>query len=103
MASWQTNVPALEWFFFARQIPWPNWMRFNNTEFEQLVTTGKTHPDEKKAMEAYDRAVEMIIDSACWVPLFYPQNLVAVRKNVLNYKLPPRIAGWMYLDVTVGS
>jgi len=100
MASWQSNTPALEWFFFARQIPWPNWVRFNNTEFEALVNKGKTHPDEKAAIEAYYKAQEIIIDQAIWAPMFYPQNIVAIRKNVLGYNLPPRTGAWMYLDVT---
>jgi peptide/nickel transport system substrate-binding protein len=103
MASWQSNTPALEWFFFSGQIPWPNWVRFSSTDFETLVNTGKTDPDQNKAIAAYYKAQEMIIDQAVWAPLFYSQNIVGIRKNVLNYNLPPRTGSWMYLDVTVAT
>jgi len=100
-ALYSTNVPGLEWFFFQQQIPWPNWMRLRSPEFESLVSAGKQNPDEKAAMEAENKAVLMIVQQAYWVPLFYPQNIVVIHKNIQNYQLPTFIYGWMFLDVTV--
>jgi peptide/nickel transport system substrate-binding protein len=99
----RTTAPMLEWFFAAKQQPWPNWMRVDSTDLESLIQLSATTPDDKIAYDAYYKVQDIIVDNAYWVPLFYPQNIVAIRSNVLNYKLPARTTGYMYLSVTIAK
>ena len=88
--SW-SNADILDWFLLSRQFPYPNHSRWVDERTDELITYAAQRPTWDERAEAYKEVQRYLIDQAVWAPVYIPMNMIAVRKEVKNFKYHP----WM--------
>jgi len=95
------DMPGLKWFFSPSQIPWPNWMRVNDTDLMNAIETGMIQTNADDAEIYFKEAQRIIVDEGYWNPLYYSTNYKIAHKSVIGLEHPQQSAGWIYLDVEI--
>jgi len=88
--SW-SNADILDWFLLSRQFPYPNHSRWVDDKTDELITFAAQRPTWDERAEAYKEVQRYLIDQAVWAPIYIPKQMIAVRKEVKNFKYHP----WM--------
>jgi peptide/nickel transport system substrate-binding protein len=88
--SWP-NADILDWFLLSTQAPYPNHSRWMDTKTDELIKRAATEPTWEQRAEGYKELQKYLIEQAVWCPIYIPDNLIAVRKEVKNFKYHP----WM--------
>jgi len=55
---------------------------YDRPEFTELCRKADALPDGKERMELYARAEDMALRDAAWVPLYHPQEAIAVKRTI---------------------
>ena len=95
------TITGLEWFFSPSQIPWPNWMRVNNTELMYNIKMGHQQTSIEDAKPYFFEVQRIIVDEAYWDPIYYPTVFKIVHNSVEGFPHPPVAGGWIYLDIEI--
>ena len=95
------TITGLQWFFSPAQIPWPNWMRVNDTELVYNIEMGRQQTSIEDAKPYFFEVQRIIVDEAYWDPIYYPTVFKVVYNTVENLPHPPVAGGWIYLDVEI--
>lgn len=88
--SWP-NADILDWFLLSSQFPYPNHSRWVDEKTDQMIKYAATRPTWEERAEAYKEVQRYLIDQAVWAPMYVPKQIIAVRKEVKNFKYHP----WM--------
>ena len=59
-----------------------NEAKFTDTVLDKLIDDGLFESNRTKRLDIYRQIDQRIMDSAAWLPLFYPDMFVAIRKGV---------------------
>lgn len=65
-----------------------NYSFYSNPEVDKLLDEARVITDQKKRLEMYQKAEEIIVDDAPWMFLLYYGNWIATGKHVRNAVLP---------------
>ncbi len=92
--SWQADYPDPENFlypvFYSGNIgPAGNRARFQDKEFDALITKAQAEPDTKKRMELYREAQARVVEMAPWVFFWHKKDYVVLGPRVRGYRLYP--------------
>jgi len=92
--GWQADYPDpqdfLDILFHSQSSN--NHMAYNNPEVDALVEQANVERDVSKRIELYNRAEQIIVNDATWLPLWYGGERHALMKPYLkDYKLTPMI------------
>ena len=69
-----------------------NNMGYSNPELDRLLEQARTELDQEKRFKIYNRAEEIIVEDAPWIPLWHgDEGYVLVKPNVQNYYLLPMV------------
>ncbi len=68
-----------------------NTTRYSNPEVDRLLEQARTEADPQRRIQLYQRAEELIVQDAPWVPLTFGKEYVLVKKWVKNYVVSPII------------
>jgi oligopeptide transport system substrate-binding protein len=75
---------------------------YANQELDKLLEEARSEPDWNKRVALYQKAEQMILDDAAWVPLWFSTEApVLIKPHVKNFKLLPLIVPRMrdvYID-----
>jgi oligopeptide transport system substrate-binding protein len=63
-----------------------NGVGYSNPEFDKLCDAADVEKDPKKRMALYEKAEQIAINDAPWVPLYFQRDLELVRSRVGNLK-----------------
>ncbi|NLC69105.1 MAG: ABC transporter substrate-binding protein [Clostridiaceae bacterium] len=88
--SW-SNADILDWFLLSEQFPYPNHSRWVDERTDELIKYAAQRPTWEERAEAYKEVQRHLIDQAVWAPIYIPMSMIAVRKEVKNFKYHP----WM--------
>jgi len=75
-----------------------NYSNYKNDEVDKLLNEARVISDQKKRIEMYQKAEEIIVDDAPWLFLFYYGEWIATQKYVRNAVLPAFGAYSMRMD-----
>lgn len=85
-------------FFHSRQIGVSsNRFAFRNDRVDELVTLGQTCVDAAQREEYYTEAVQIIVDSYPWVPLYIKDFLTGAQADLQGYEQHPLFMEDYYL------
>ena len=63
---------------------------YSNAEVDTILEDARIERDGNKRVELYNRAEQMIIDDAAWVPLWYEgESHVLIKPHIKDYRLLP--------------
>lgn len=88
--SWP-NADILDWFLLSSQMPYPNHSRWNDPTTDELIKVAASSPTWETRAAGYHEVQKHLISQAVWAPIYVPERLIAVRKEVKNFKLHPWI------------
>jgi len=88
--SWP-NADILDWFLLSSQFPYPNHSRWVDKTTDEMINAAATSPTWEERAEGYKKVQRYLIEQAVWCPIYIPNNIIAVRKEVKNFKYHP----WM--------
>ncbi|KRT35172.1 ABC transporter substrate-binding protein [Acetomicrobium hydrogeniformans] len=88
--SWP-NADILDWFLLSSQFPYPNHSRWCDPKTDELINSAATAPTWEERAEKYKEVQRYLIEQAVWCPIYIPDMMLAVRKEVKNFKIHP----WM--------
>jgi peptide/nickel transport system substrate-binding protein len=77
-------------------IPASNWTFYNNPAFDDLLKQERQEVDPEKRLELLNKAIEMAVDDAPWIPTWTRENLQAAHNKVKGYELNPSTS---YIDL----
>lgn len=86
-----------------------NNVHYSNKQFDTLVSAADVTWDGSKRLKLYDRAQQLLINDAAWIPMYIPHRLVYIRPTVANlvltgYGIIPRSGTWAQVSVaTIAS
>ncbi|MDO8569061.1 MAG: peptide ABC transporter substrate-binding protein [Dehalococcoidales bacterium] len=67
-----------------------NETRYSNPEVDKLLEAARTERDEKARFDMYQKAEQMIVNDAPWVPLWYSgEGYILIKPQVKDYILSP--------------
>jgi ABC-type oligopeptide transport system substrate-binding subunit len=66
-----------------------NHMGYNNPEVNKLLEQARVETDEKKRFELYNKAEQIIVDEAAWIPLFVGDEYNLTKPWVKGMIYPP--------------
>ena len=106
--SWQADYPDPENFLYpvfysGNTGPAGNRARFQDKEFDELITRAETEPDTGKRMELYRQAQARVVKMAPWVFFWHKKDYVVLGPRVSGYRLYPISNSDKGLGVTVGN
>ncbi len=104
--SWQADYPDPENFLYpvfysGNTGPAGNRARFQDKEFDELITRAETEPDTGKRMELYRQAQARVVKMAPWVFFWHKKDYVVLGPRVSGYRLYPISNSDKGLGVTV--
>lgn len=88
--SWP-NADIIDWFLLSSRFPYPNHSRWIDDKTDEMITYAAQRPTWAERAEAYKDVQRYLIDQAVWAPIYIPMQIIAVRKEVKNFKYHP----WM--------
>jgi oligopeptide transport system substrate-binding protein len=59
---------------------------YDNPEFSRLTQRADQEPNEQKRQELYAQAEDLALQDAPWIPLFHPQDVIAIHPRVSGAK-----------------
>jgi oligopeptide transport system substrate-binding protein len=62
-----------------------NGLYYSNPEFDALCDQADVEHDPKKRIELYQKAEQIAVNDAPWVPLYFQKDLLLIKPNVANY------------------
>lgn len=62
---------------------------YKNDEVDKLLSEARVTEDKKKRTEMYEKAQELIMADAPWIPVDYEKQIIVTSKKVKNFKLHP--------------
>jgi len=74
---------------------------YRNAELDGLLEQARTERDEATRIRLYQRAEQLIVDDAVWLPLWHTKQYVLVSQRVKGYRVPPFVIPSLK-DVSVG-
>ncbi|MHB8403522.1 MAG: ABC transporter substrate-binding protein [Bacteroidia bacterium] len=93
--AWVADFPDPETFltlFYSKHIPanpsdksFINFRRYKNLQFDSLFVAGLKETDNKKRMELYMKADQLLIDDGAVMPVFYDENDRLIQKSIRNF------------------
>jgi peptide/nickel transport system substrate-binding protein len=98
----QATADAIFALLYTSNAAW-NETRWNNTDFDKLVTDARGMTDERSRRALYDKAQDLMYEQVpSIIPVFF--DLLAARRNyVLGYALHPRGAVFRLDNVWLGD
>ena len=102
--GWQADYPDpqnfLDVLFYSKSDI--NHGAYVNQELDKLLEEARSEPDWNKRVALYQKAEQLVLDDAAWVPLWFSTEVpVLIKPQVKNYKLLPLIVPHMrdvYID-----
>jgi peptide/nickel transport system substrate-binding protein len=73
----------------VKNIPVANWARYNNPEFEKLLSDALKISDQGQRAEIYAKAQRIVVDDAPWIFINSTLQVRAISKKVQGYQLSP--------------
>ena len=95
------DITGLNWFFAPANIPWPNWMRVNDTDLMYNINMGMQQLSAEEAEPYFKDAQKIIVEEGYWFPLYYSTNMKLRHTSVEGFHHPVLSAGWIYIDVEI--
>ena len=86
--SW-FNADILDWFLLSSQFPYPNHSRWKDDKTDKMIKTAGAMPTWEERAIGYHELQKYLIEQAVWAPIYVPDNSVAIRKEVINFKYHP--------------
>jgi len=86
--SWP-NADIIDWFWHSERFPYPNHSRWVDEKTDQLIDKARTESTWEKRAIGYQEVQKYLIEQAVMCPLYIPERLIAVRKEVIGYKYHP--------------
>lgn len=86
--SWP-NADILDWFLLSSQFPYPNHSRWLDDKTDELIKKAGTMPTWEERSAGYHEVQKHLIEQAVWAPIYIPERVIAVRKEVKNFKMHP--------------
>lgn len=97
--AWVSDYPDPESFltlFYGQHVPerleeksYINVARFKNAKFDELFQASRIELDKTKRYNLLQKAEQILIDEAAFMPLYYDENTRLVHKNVKNFRENP--------------
>ena len=104
--AWACDYPDPESFltlFYGPHVPerleeksYINVARFKNPNFDSLYLSARTELDKTKRYQMLQKAEQILLDEAAFMPLYYDENMRLVQKHVKNFRENPM----GYMDMT---
>ncbi|MSQ13079.1 MAG: peptide ABC transporter substrate-binding protein [Dehalococcoidia bacterium] len=102
--GWQADYPDpqnfLDVLFYSKSDT--NHGAYANQELDKVLEEARSEPDWNKRVALYQKAEQLVLDDAAWVPLWFSTEVpVLIKPRVKNYKLLPLIVPHMrdvYID-----
>ncbi|HHU48536.1 MAG TPA: ABC transporter substrate-binding protein, partial [Clostridiales bacterium] len=88
--SW-SNADIIDWFLLSSRFPYPNHSRWVDEKTDEMITYAAQRPTWEERALAYQDVQRYLIEQAVWAPIYIPMQMIAVRKEVKNFKYHP----WM--------
>lgn len=101
-----TPDEILMFYFLSTNQPAPNRFGFSDPDVDGWLKAEREAPTDDQRMEAYYNIQQRVMETAFWMPLFHPYQLVGVRKNdVQGYEYYGlySMASWKLLDVSMND
>ncbi|MEW5784966.1 MAG: ABC transporter substrate-binding protein [Bacillota bacterium] len=86
--SWP-NADILDWFLLSSQFPYPNHSHWVDDTTDELITAAAQMATWDERAAGYQAVQKHLIEQAVWCPVYVPDTLIAVRKEVKNFKFHP--------------
>lgn len=92
--GWSADYPDPQDFLdvlFHTESP-INHGNYTNAEVDSILERARVEADVQKRIDLYNKAEELIIDDAAWVPLWFGgERHVLVKSNIKGYRVTPMI------------
>ena len=88
--SWP-NADILDYFLLSSQFPYPNHSRWLDEKTDELIREAAGSLTWEERAEGYHEVQKYLIEQAVWAPIYIPDSVLAVRKEVKNFKFHPWI------------
>ena len=99
-AGWQADYPDPQDFLdiLFHSDSSINHGAYANAELDTILEDARVEHDVARRIQLYQKAEQMLVDDAAWLPLWYSgENFVLIKPNVKNYQLTPMIVPKMGL------
>lgn len=99
-----TPDEILMFYFLSTNQPAPNRFGFDDPDVDGWLQEERVAETDEGRMEAYANIQERVMETAFWMPLFHPYQLVGVRKNDVQgfqYYGLYSMGSWKLLDVSL--
>jgi oligopeptide transport system substrate-binding protein len=101
-AGWQMDYPLIQ--NFLQPLYYTNASsndgRWSNADFDRLIDQANAETDEKKAVQTFQRAEEVVRDQMAAIPLWYQNGSAGYSERVSNVALNP-FSVPVYNEITV--
>ncbi|HMM42998.1 MAG TPA: ABC transporter substrate-binding protein, partial [Thermomicrobiales bacterium] len=101
-----TPDEILMFYFLSENQPAPNRFGFADPEVDEWLKDARQAETEEQWLEDYHNIQKRVLETAFWMPLYHPYQLVGLRKNEVqgfNYYGLYQIGSWKLLDVSLTS
>ena len=88
--SWP-NADILDYFLLSSQFPYPNHSRWLDEKTDELIQAAARSTTWEERAKGYHEVQKHLIEQAVWAPIYIPDSVLAVRKEVKNFKFHPWI------------
>ncbi|MGI6660026.1 MAG: ABC transporter substrate-binding protein [Dethiobacteraceae bacterium] len=88
--SWP-NADILDYFLLSSQFPYPNHSRWLDEKTDELIKKAAGSATWEERAAGYHEVQKYLIEQAVWAPIYIPDSVLAVRKEVKNFKFHPWI------------
>lgn len=99
-----TPDEILMFYFLSENQPAPNRFGFADPEVDEWLRDARQAETDEQWLEDYHNIQKRVLETAFWMPLYHPYQLVGLRKNEVqgfNYYGLYQIGSWKLLDVSL--
>lgn len=86
--SWP-NADITDWFWHSERFPYPNHSRWVDETTDALIETARTEATWEKRAVAYQEVQKHLIEEAVMCPIYIPEKMIAISKDVIGFKYHP--------------
>lgn len=76
----------LMFYFLSTNQPAPNRFGFADPEVDEWLKEARRTPDEEKWLDYYYKIQKRVLETAFWLPLFHPYDLIGVSSGISGYQ-----------------
>jgi peptide/nickel transport system substrate-binding protein len=100
-----TPDEILMFYFLSENQPAPNRFGFSDPEVDEWLVEARQAATDEEWLELYHDIQKRVLETAFWMPLYHPYQLVGVQNQVqgFNYYGLYQIGSWKMLDTWIDS